>query len=80
MRGLIITNQEVGHSAYKIERFKEEFSKLGVSLEIRKNDGSLTRIEQNNIKQDIIDNLLSGINLDDLYLKFVEDFQKMQMR
>ena len=49
MRGLIITNQEVGHSAYKIERFKEEFSKLGVLLEIRKNDGSLARIEQNNI-------------------------------
>ena len=49
MCGLIITNQELGHSAYKIERFKEEFSKLGVELEVRKNDGSLARIEENNI-------------------------------
>ena len=49
MRGLIITNQEIGHSAYKIERFKEEFSKFGVELDVRKNDGSLAKIEQNNI-------------------------------
>ena len=49
MNGLIITNQEIGHSAYKIERFKEEFSKLGISLDVRKNDGSLARIEENQI-------------------------------
>lgn len=36
------------------------------------------RIEQNNIQQDIIDNLLTGINLDELYLKFVDDFHSMQ--
>ena len=49
MRGLIITNQELGHSEYKIIRFKEEFSKLGVSLDVVKNDGTLAEIKDNNI-------------------------------
>ena len=49
MNGLIITNQELGHSAYKIDRFKEEFSKLGISLDVVKNDGSLAEIKNNNI-------------------------------
>ena len=49
MRGLIITNQEIGHSEYKIIRFKEEFSKLGVSLDVIKNDGTLAEIKDNNV-------------------------------
>jgi len=49
MRGLIIINQEIGHSEYKINRFKEEFSKLGVSLDVVKNDGTLAEIKNNNI-------------------------------
>ena len=49
MHGLIITNQEIGHSEYKINRFKEEFSKLGVSLDVRKNDGILAEIKDNNV-------------------------------
>lgn len=53
MHGLIITNQELGHSEYKIIRFKEEFSKLGVSLDVLKNDGTLAEVSQNNIKLNI---------------------------
>ena len=49
MHGLIITNQEVGHSEYKINRFQEEFSKLGISLDVVKNDGTLAEIKDNNI-------------------------------
>ena len=53
MHGLIITNQELGHSEYKIIRFKEEFSKLGVSLDVVKNDGTLAEIKENNIQLNI---------------------------
>ena len=53
MRGLIITNQELGHSEYKIIRFKEEFSKLGVSLDVVKNDGTLTEIKDSKISLNI---------------------------
>ena len=49
MHGLIVINQELGHSEYKINRFKEEFSKLGVSLDVVKNDGTLAEIKNNNI-------------------------------
>ena len=49
MQGLIITNQEIGHSEYKISRFKEEFDKLGVLVNVVKNDGSLAEIKDNNI-------------------------------
>ena len=53
MHGLIITNQELGHSEYKIIRFKEEFSKLGVSLDVVKNDGTLAEVKDNNIQLNI---------------------------
>ena len=49
MNGLIITNQETGHNAYKIDRFKEEFSKLGISLDVIKNDGTLAEIKNNEV-------------------------------
>lgn len=49
MHGLIVINQELGHSEYKINRFKEEFSKLGVSLDVVKNDGTLAEIKNNNV-------------------------------
>ena len=49
MHGLIITNQELGHSEYKIARFKEEFQKLGISLDVLKNDGTLAKIKDNDI-------------------------------
>ena len=49
MHGLIITNQEIRHNEYKINRFLEEFKKLGISLDIAKNDGTLSGIENNNV-------------------------------
>ncbi len=50
MNGIIIVNQTVGHNAYKIERFKEEFSKRNISLDVFTNDGSLAVIKDNNIQ------------------------------
>lgn len=49
MNGLIIVNQEVGHNAYKISRFNEEFSKKGIQLDVFTNDGSLAYIEGDSI-------------------------------
>ena len=49
MHGLIITNQEIGHNKYKIKRFKEEFVKLGVALDVFTNDGTLAIIRDNKI-------------------------------
>ena len=50
MRGVIITNQEVGHNQYKIDRFKEEFAKKNIPLDVIANDGTLAEIVDNNIK------------------------------
>ena len=49
MNGIIITNQDIGHNAYKIRRFTEEGNKLGISLSHYINDGSLAIIKDNNI-------------------------------
>lgn len=49
MQGLIITNQEIGHNQYKIDRFKEEFLKRGVSFQVLVNDGTLATIKDNNV-------------------------------
>ena len=50
MNGIIITNQDIGHNAYKIKRFCEESKPLGITLTHLINDGSLAVIEDNNIK------------------------------
>ena len=50
MYGIIIHNQEIGHNEYKIKRFKEEFSKLDVNLDVFVNDGTLAEISNNEIK------------------------------
>lgn len=50
MNGIIIVNQELGHNEYKIKRFKEEFNKLGVTLDVFVNDGSLAIIKDNNLQ------------------------------
>lgn len=49
MRGLIITNQEIRHNQYKIDRFVEEFSKRNIPIDVRINDGSLAYIKNNQI-------------------------------
>lgn len=50
MYGIIIRNQTLGHSEYKIKRFIEEFSKLGIKLDVFVNDGTLAEIKDNQIK------------------------------
>ena len=50
MNGLIIVNQEIGHNAYKIRRFEEEFSKMGVSLSTFINDGTLAVVDADKIR------------------------------
>lgn len=49
MNGIIITNQEIGHNVYKIKRYKEEFSKLDISLDVFANDGTLAMIKDNEL-------------------------------
>ena len=49
MNGIIITNQAIGHNAYKIKRFTEEGKKLGICLSHYINDGSLAVIKNNEI-------------------------------
>ena len=49
MRGLIITNQELSHNKYKIQRLKEEFFKQNVSLDVFVNDGTRAVIRDNNL-------------------------------
>ena len=49
MNGIIITNQDIGHNAYKTKRFTEEGEKLGISLKHFINDGSLAVIKDNNV-------------------------------
>ena len=50
MNGIIIVNQTIGHNQYKINRFKTEFSKRGVHLDVFVNDGTLAEIKNNEIK------------------------------
>lgn len=50
MNGIIIVNQTIGHNQYKIDRFRDEFSKKGVSLGVFVNDGTLAEIKNNEIK------------------------------
>ena len=49
MNGIIIVNQELGHNTYKIKRYKEEFSKLNISLDVFVNDGTLAMIKDNEL-------------------------------
>lgn len=44
MYGLVIVNQSIGHNKYKINRFREEFSKLSISFDVFVNDGTLAEI------------------------------------
>ena len=49
MNGIIIVNQTIGHNEYKIKRFKEEFSKRNVALDVFVNDGSLAVIKNGEV-------------------------------
>lgn len=49
MNGIIIVNQYVGHNQHKIDRFKEEFAKRNISLDVFTNDGTLAVIKNNEV-------------------------------
>ena len=49
MNGIIIVNQELGHNEFKIKRFKEEFSTLGISLDVFVNNGTLASIKDSEL-------------------------------
>ena len=49
MNGIIIVNQAIGHNQYKIDRFKEEFSKRNIAIDVFVNDGTLAVIKDNNV-------------------------------
>ena len=49
MKGLIITNQSIGHNQYKIDRFIPEFKKRGIDVEVFINNGTLAEIKSGNI-------------------------------
>ena len=49
MNGIIIVNQNIGHNEYKIKRFKEEFAKRKIALDVFVNDGTLAEIKNNNV-------------------------------
>ncbi len=69
MNGIIITNQDIGHNAYKIKRFTEEGKSLGISLSHYINDGSLAVIKDNKVDIKLPKNIDFVIYLDkDIYL------------
>lgn len=49
MYGIIIVNQELGHNAYKIDRFKNECEKRNIVLDVFVNNGTLAIIKDNDI-------------------------------
>ena len=49
MFGIIIVNQIIGHNQYKINRFKDEFSKRQIEVEVFTNDGTLAKIENGEV-------------------------------
>ena len=49
MNGIIIVNQNIGHNQYKIDRFKEECLKRNISLDVFINDGTLAKIENDQV-------------------------------
>ena len=51
MKGVIIVNQEVGHNRYKIDRLTDEFAKENVEIAVLVNDGTLAKIENNNVSK-----------------------------
>ena len=49
MKGVVIVNQYIGHNQYKIDRFYEEFPKLGIDFDVVSNDGTLARIKDSKV-------------------------------
>ena len=76
MNGIIIVNQTIGHNQYKIDRFKTEFSKKGVHLDVFVNDGTLAEIKNNEIKINLpAANFVLYLDKDIYLARLLEDVQ-----
>ena len=72
MQGVIIVNQEVGHNRYKIDRLNEEFEKENVEITVLVNDGTLAKIENNNVVLNFTADFVIYLDKDIYLARFIE--------
>lgn len=72
MTGAIIVNQEIGHNRYKIDRLCDEFEKKGIIINLLINDGTLAKIENNNINLNFKADFVVYLDKDIYLARFIE--------
>lgn len=72
MKGVIIVNQEIGHNRYKIDRLTEEFEKENIDVSVLVNDGTLAKIEDNNIVLNFTADFVIYLDKDIYLARFIE--------
>lgn len=72
MNGVIIVNQEIGHNRYKIDRLNEEFEKENIEINVLVNDGTLAKIENNNIVLNFKADFVIYLDKDIYLARFIE--------
>ena len=72
MNGVIIVNQEIGHNRYKIDRLNEEFEKENIEVNVLVNDGTLAKIENNNVVLNFKADFVIYLDKDIYLARFIE--------
>ncbi|MCQ2086805.1 MAG: RimK family alpha-L-glutamate ligase [Bacilli bacterium] len=72
MTGAIIVNQEVGHNRYKIDRLLEEFEKVDIEVKVLVNDGTLAKIQDNNVELNFDADFVVYLDKDIYLARFIE--------
>lgn len=72
MIGAIIVNQEIGHNRYKIDRLNEEFEKENIDITVLVNDGTLAKIENNNVVLNFTADFVIYLDKDIYLARFIE--------
>lgn len=72
MNGAIIVNQEIGHNRYKIDRLNEEFEKENIEVNVLVNDGTLAKIENNNVVLNFKADFVIYLDKDIYLARFIE--------
>lgn len=72
MKGVIIVNQEIGHNRYKIDRLTEEFEKENIDVSVLVNDGTLAKIEDNNVVLNFTADFVIYLDKDIYLARFIE--------
>ena len=72
MKGVIVVNQEVGHNRYKIDRLTDEFAKENVEIAVLVNDGTLAKIENNNVNLNFEADFVIYCDKDNYLARFIE--------